>query len=248
MFYARPTLVVARDLLGMVLVHLTPDGLAAGTIVETEAYIGEGDPACHAARGLTLRNAPMYGEPGHAYVYFTYGMHTLLNVVTEPTGTPAAVLIRALEPIDGLDGMHRRRGPRRDGGAIEDANLCRGPGNLTRAMGIGLDRNRIDLTKPGERPQMAGPRQQSTASSQQLAVSVQNTDDGVHGTSRDDSGQRQASRCPPDVACLWIEERAVRAPTVAWSSRIGIRVGTEHDWRCYVVGHPCVSGPRHSLG
>ncbi len=145
-FYARPTLDVARDLLGLALVHETADGRTAGMIVEAEAYIGEDDPACHAAPGPTPRNAPMYGEPGCAYVYFNYGMHYLVNVVTEPAGTPAAVLIRALSPLDGVEVMHRRRGTRRDGTARPADDLCRGPGNLTRALGIRLEQNRADLT------------------------------------------------------------------------------------------------------
>jgi DNA-3-methyladenine glycosylase len=142
-FYERSTLDVARDLLGKVLVHRTADGVAAGMIVETEAYIGEADPACHAAPGPTRRNEPLYGEPGHAYVYFTYGMHCLFNAVTERRGFPAAVLVRALDTVDGEDVMRRRRGrPHLD---IHD--LCRGPGNLARALGITLDDNRTDLTR-----------------------------------------------------------------------------------------------------
>jgi len=100
-FYARPTLVVAPDLLGKVLVHRTSSGVTSGIIVEVEAYVGESDPACHAAPGPTKRNAPMYGPPGHAYVYLNYGVHPLVNVVTEPEASPAAILIRALEPLDG---------------------------------------------------------------------------------------------------------------------------------------------------
>lgn len=144
-FYARPTLKVAADLLGKVLVHDTPAGVASGMIVETEAYIGEGDPACHAAPGPTIRNAPLYGPPGLAYVYLNYGIHYLVNAVTEAEGHPAAVLIRALEPIDGLALMRTRRAP--DGRAIEDAALCRGPGNLTRALGISLRENQLDLVR-----------------------------------------------------------------------------------------------------
>lgn len=149
-FYSRPTLEVARDLIGKVLVHDTPDGLASGIIVETEAYIGESDPACHAAPGPTARNAPLYGPPGVAYVYLNYGIHYLLNAVTEPEGSPAAVLIRALEPLEGERLMRRRRTAERRRGVLRDiapADLCRGPGNLTRALGVTLQHNRRDLTK-----------------------------------------------------------------------------------------------------
>ncbi len=144
-FYARPTLDVARDLIGKVLVHDTPAGTAAGVIVETEAYIGEADPACHAARGPTARNAPLYGPPGIAYVYLNYGLHYLVNAVTEPEGSPAAVLIRALEPLDG-EALMRRRRAAGTGARLDGARLCRGPGNLSRALGISLAQNRLDLT------------------------------------------------------------------------------------------------------
>jgi len=150
-FYARPTLEVAQDLLGKVLVHRTGAGMTSGVIVEVEAYVGESDPACHAAPGPTKRNAPLYGSPGHAYVYLNYGVHYLVNVVTEPAGCPAAVLIRALEPVDGIPLMRKRRArsrtlrhqaPRR---RIADHDLCKGPGNVTHAMGISLRENRLDL-------------------------------------------------------------------------------------------------------
>jgi DNA-3-methyladenine glycosylase len=144
-FYARPTLDVARALIGKVLVHDTPAGTASGVIVETEAYIGEADPACHAARGPTARNAPLYGRPGIAYVYLNYGLHYLVNAVTEPEGSPAAVLIRALEPVDGEALMRRRRAVSA-GARLDGARLCRGPGNLSRALGISLAQNRLDLT------------------------------------------------------------------------------------------------------
>jgi DNA-3-methyladenine glycosylase len=147
-FYARPTLTVARDLVGMVLVHESAAGRTSGIIVETEAYIGEEDPACHAAPGRTLRNAPLYGPPGFAYVYLNYGIHYLVNAVTEPEGSPAAVLIRALEPLDGVALMRcrRARGTNRNASDFAEAELCRGPGNLTRALGINLRQNRRDLT------------------------------------------------------------------------------------------------------
>src|SRR3954463_13714535 len=108
-FYDRPTLDVAGDLLDKVLVHNRRGVRTSGAIVEVEAYIGESDPACHAAPGLTRRNAPLYGTPGHAYVYLNYGIHCLVNVVTESHGAPAAVLIRALDPLDGVAVMRRRR-------------------------------------------------------------------------------------------------------------------------------------------
>ena len=142
-FYARPTLTVAEELIGKVLVHRTPTGVASGMIVETEAYIGEDDPACHAACGPTRRNAPLYGPPGIAYVYLNYGIHYLVNAVTEAEGHPAAVLIRALEPIDNVRLMTRRR---TGGTDIDVHRLCRGPGNLTRALGITLAENALDLT------------------------------------------------------------------------------------------------------
>jgi DNA-3-methyladenine glycosylase len=142
-FYNRATLDVTADLIGKVLVHETRAGIAAGMIVETEAYIGEDDPACHAAPGPTKRNEPLYGPPGVAYVYLNYGMHYLVNAVTEATGAPAAVLIRALAPLDGISLMQRRRA---NGRPVREADLCRGPGNLTKALGISLKENRLDLT------------------------------------------------------------------------------------------------------
>lgn len=140
-FYARPTLDVAKDLIGKVLVHESRAGTGSGVIVEVEAYIGETDPACHAAPGPTARNEPLYGPPGFAYVYLNYGIHYLVNAVTEPKGSPAAVLIRALEPKDGIALMQKRRRK-----AADIYDLCRGPGNLTKALGIDLRQNRLDLT------------------------------------------------------------------------------------------------------
>jgi len=183
-------LTVAEELLGKVLVHRTPGGVAAGMIVETEAYIGEDDPACHAAPGFTKRNAPLYGPPGLAYVYLNYGIHYLVNAVTEAEGHPAAVLIRALHPVEGLALMKKRRAP--DGHHIDDTDLCKGPGNLTRALGITLTDNLLDLTGSN----------------------------------------------------LVVEDRGLARGKIAWGSRIGIRVGVERPWRCWIEGHPSVSGPR----
>jgi DNA-3-methyladenine glycosylase len=192
-FYERPTLDVARDLIGKVLIHRTRRGVTAGAIVEVEAYIGETDPACHAAVGPTARNAPLYGAPGHAYVYINYGLHHLVNAVTEPRGCPAAVLIRALEPVDGLRLMQARRGQlrwRAGKALVPDVALCRGPGNLSAAMGIDGGLNETPLFK---RP-------------------------------------------------LTIEDRGGSTGPIAWGPRVGITKGTDHPWRCYVAGHPSVSG------
>ncbi|MEK6629302.1 MAG: DNA-3-methyladenine glycosylase, partial [Acidobacteriota bacterium] len=131
-----------------VVVHRTSRGVTAGAIVEAEAYIGESDPACHAARGRTPRNDPMYGPPGTAYVYLSYGVHHLFNVVTEGPGVPSAVLIRALAPLTGIPLMRQRRAAGSDARELAEHLLCRGPGNLTKAMGITLARNRAVL-QPG---------------------------------------------------------------------------------------------------
>ena len=146
-FFQRPTLDVARELLGKVVVHRAASGTAAGAIVEAEAYSGEDDPACHAASGLTPRNAPLYGPAGYAYVYLTYGLHELLNAVTESAGHPSAVLIRALSPLEGLPVMRLRRlRTLRPGmSSPDDVALCRGPANLTRALGVTRRENLTDL-------------------------------------------------------------------------------------------------------
>jgi DNA-3-methyladenine glycosylase len=173
-FYNRATLKVARDLIGKVLVHETRAGLASGIIIEAEAYIGESDKACHAAPGPTARNAPLYGPPGMAYVYLNYGIHYLVNAVTEAEGWPAAVLIRALEPKDGIELMRRRRAA---GGtkrvrdfAVED--LCRGPGTLTKALGIDLRQNLKDLTSSSLRIEDHGLPIRSVGWSRRIGINV----------------------------------------------------------------------------
>jgi DNA-3-methyladenine glycosylase len=132
-FFARATETVARDLLGCTLWSEADSLVVTGRIVEVEAYLGEDDPASHAGRGPTPRSAIMYGPPGVAYVYFIYGMHYCLNAVTEPAGKAGAVLLRALEPLTGMETMGER-----SSGRCRPRDLCRGPGRLCRALGVDL--------------------------------------------------------------------------------------------------------------
>ena len=141
-FFARDTELVARDLLGCVLECHTEEGLTAGRIVETEAYLGEHDLACHAAVGRTRRTEPLYGPPGTAYVYFIYGVHWCFNVVTREVGLPSAVLIRAVEPVAGIDIMRSRRAAAR-----RDVDLTNGPGKLCAALGIDVRHNALPLNR-----------------------------------------------------------------------------------------------------
>jgi len=141
-FYTQAAVTAARNLLGKQLIREEHGELVSGFIIETEAYDGEQDEACHARSGKTKRNAVMYGEPGHAYVYFTYGMHWLLNCVTGAKGYPAAVLIRAVYPTRGLELIAKRRQP------IAPSHWCDGPAKLTRAFAIDGSLNGYDLCQP----------------------------------------------------------------------------------------------------
>ena len=148
-FYARPVLEVARELIGCVVEHRPAGGgepLTSGVIVETEAY-HDSEPACHAFVGLTPRTRILFGPPGRAYVYRSYGIHALLNAVCEPEGVGAAVLIRALAPLAGIEVMRARRSPGGlgTGAPMRDEELCSGPGKLTQALGIELSENGVDL-------------------------------------------------------------------------------------------------------
>jgi DNA-3-methyladenine glycosylase len=142
-FYNRGTVTTARTLLNKHLVRVIGRTILIGRIVEVEAYGGRNDPASHAYRGATPRNKPMFGEPGHAYIYFTYGNHYCLNVTTQRVGVPGAVLIRAIEPLKGL-GMMKRFRP-----GVPNLQLSNGPGKLTKALAIDRSLNEADLTRHG---------------------------------------------------------------------------------------------------
>lgn len=144
-FYLQDTREAAKKLLGQLLVRTLPGGeTLSGVIVETEAYLKD-DPACHAYKGQTPRNAMMFGPPGHAYVYFTYGLHMMLNLVCAPEGTAEAVLVRALEPVSGVDLMRINRG-----GIAETRQLTNGPGKLAQALALTrLGHNGLDITASG---------------------------------------------------------------------------------------------------
>ena len=137
-FYDRDPRRVAVDLLGCVLVHATSEGVASGVIVETEAYLCTDDPACHAYRGPDMRNRTIFGGPGLAYVYLSYGIHKMINANCEEEGKGSAVLIRALNPLEGIELMAQRRGK---------PDLCTGPGKLTQALGIEISQDGHDLTR-----------------------------------------------------------------------------------------------------
>jgi len=210
-FYNRPTLKVAKELLGKYLVVEKDRNYLSGKIVETEAYIGPNDPASHAYRGMTPRNKIMFGDPGYAYVYFTYGMHHCLNFVTERKGFPAAVLIRALEPMDGIEIMKKRRktvknpalrsalrpetqcrrkssGSKTKGGD-DLKNLTNGPAKLCQALGIDRTLNGVDLCS--------------------------------------------------DI--IYVEDRGNKPIQIVSTSRIGIKEGKDKKWRFYIENNRFVS-------
>ena len=142
-FFARPTLAVARDLLGARLVRQLDGARLSGVVVECEAYIGQDDTACHASRGRTARTEVMYGPPGYAYVYFTYGIHWMLNVVTENEGFPAAILLRAIQPMEGIPTMRALR--QAQGNPRSERELTSGPARLTQALAVDKALNGADL-------------------------------------------------------------------------------------------------------
>ena len=220
-FLDRPVLTVAPALLGCVLAHATDDGLVAVQIAEVEAYCGESDPASHAFRGQTARNAVMFGEPGHAYVYFTYGMHFCVNLVCQPPGEAAAVLLRAGRVVEGagLAAARRLAGPRGSPGAAGG-----GPGGVASRADAASGRRRA----VGERELASGPARLCQA----LAIGREQ-----NGADVCDPGSSLRLLAPAGFAGL-------PAASIGCGPRVGVRLGAEANWRFWSVGEPAVSAYR----
>jgi DNA-3-methyladenine glycosylase len=232
-FFARPALEVAPALLGCVIEHSTPDGLVAAVLTEVEAYEGSADPASHAYRGRTARNAVMFGPPGHAYVYFTYGMHFCVNLVCLREGTASAVLLRAGRVVEGAPLATRRRsaGARQPRGAAEEPqgpprglaerDLARGPARLCQALAIGRALDGADVCDPGSalrvRPAPASGRAGPPSA-------------GITNKPHINNDLRAAAEPP-----------AGRGRPISTGPRVGVSSGARRPWRFWLTGDPTVS-------
>jgi DNA-3-methyladenine glycosylase len=215
--FAGGAVEVAPALLGCVIEHDTPEGLVAVALTEVEAYHGQADPASHAYRGKTRRNAVMFGPPGHAYVYFTYGMHFCVNLVCLPAGTASAVLLRAGRVVEGEDLARARRSA--PGPAGRD--LARGPARLCQALGISREQDGADVCNPASplRVRWPAPAEQEPAGSP----------DGVAG-----AGAVAAGRGPAELD----------GAAICAGPRVGISAAAERPWRFWISGDPTVSAYR----
>jgi DNA-3-methyladenine glycosylase len=225
-FFARPALDVAPALLGCVIEHATPDGLVAVVLTEVEAYEGSADPASHAYRGRSARNAVMFGPPGHAYVYFTYGMHFCVNLVCLREGTASAVLLRAGRVVEGAALATRRRsaGARRAAGesrGLAERDLARGPARLCQALAIGRALDGADVCDPGS-PLRVRP---APASGRAGPLSA-----GITNRPHINNDLRAAAEPP-----------AGRGPQISTGPRVGVSSGARRAWRFWLTGDPTVS-------
>ena len=213
--FARGAVEVASALLGCVIEHETPDGLVAVALTEVEAYHGQADPASHAYRGLTQRNAVMFGPAGHAYVYFTYGMHFCVNLVCLPEGTASAVLLRAGRVVAGADlATARRSAPGPQG-----RDLARGPARLCQALGIAREQNGADVCDPGSPLRIRWPDQAEA----ELP--------GVRASRGAGDGTVIAGPGPAELA----------GATISRGPRVGVSAAGERPWRFWITGDPTVS-------
>jgi DNA-3-methyladenine glycosylase len=221
-FYDRPTLKVAKELLGKYLVVEKDGNHVSGKIVETEAYIGPNDPASHAYRGLTPRNKVMFGDPGYAYVYLTYGMHRCLNFVTERKGFPAAVLIRALEPVEGIEIMEKRR-------KIEGRLL--GRGLVLKARPEGLN----------PRPSLRTGVQPLSEHEGRRTENLKSLTDGPAKLCQALGIDRSLNGADLCSDIIYAEDRGNKPTKIVATSRIGIKEGKEKKWRFYIENNEFVS-------
>ena len=224
-FFARPATVVAPELLGCVLVHDSPDGLVAAVIVETESYQGLADPASHAFRGETARNAVMFGPPGHAYVYFTYGMHFCVNLVCLPAGEASAVLLRAGRVIQGVPLAAARRAVRRPPDAAAPG------GAAADGAGPGADGRRSPSRVLPERELARGPGRLCQAL----------------GITRSSNGADVCSAASPLRVTAGAAPWPAPAATISTGPRVGISRAAEWPWRFWITGEPSVSAYRPYL-
>ncbi len=254
-FFARPAPEVAPDLLGCLISHETADGLVAVVIVEVEAYAGASDPASHAFRGRTARNAVMFGPPGHAYVYFTYGMHFCVNLVCQPDGDASAVLVRAGRVIEGSALATARRsglaaaqgsgaraaaianGPGRPSGArrgVREIDLARGPARLCQALGIDRSLNGADVCDPAAPLRVLPPGRPLSPPSRLSHPSGLSAPSGLSRLAR---SSPSAGIVPP----------ASGVPGISRGPRVGVSQAAEVAWRFWITGEPAVSPYRASV-
>jgi len=233
--FARGAVEVAPALLGCVLEHDTPEGLVAVALTEVEAYDGQADPASHAYRGRTARNAVMFGPPGHAYVYFTYGMHFCVNLVCRPAGTASAVLLRAGRIVEGEDLARARRTAPGPGGR----DLARGPARLCQALGITRAQDGADVGDPASplRVRWPGPEEAGLAGSWAGAARADGAwaADGARGRAgaadRAGAGGVAAGRGPAELA----------GAAISHGPRVGVSAAGDRPWRFWITGDPTVS-------
>jgi DNA-3-methyladenine glycosylase len=210
--FARGAVEVAAALLGCVLEHETPEGLVAVALTEVEAYHGQADPASHAYRGQTQRNAVMFGPPGHAYVYFTYGMHFCVNLVCLPEGTASAVLLRAGRVVEGVElATARRAAPGPQG-----RDLARGPARLCQALGIAREQNGADVCDPASPLRVRWPDPAEA---------------GLVGAQAREAGAEAVTTGPAELA----------GAAISSGPRVGVSAAGERPWRFWITGDPTVS-------
>jgi DNA-3-methyladenine glycosylase len=219
--FARSAVEVAPALLGCVIEHDSPEGLVAVALTEVEAYHGQADPASHAYRGQTARNAVMFGAPGHAYVYFTYGMHFCVNLVCLPEGTASAVLLRAGRVIEGADLARARRTAAGPGGR----DLARGPARLCQALGIARERNGADVCAPASPLRVRWPAAAEAASLGPWAAGA-----GAGGAVA--SGGLGPDRPGP---------AQLGGAAISAGPRVGVSAAGDRPWRFWITGDPTVS-------